>query len=166
MSHSLRPMTSVLRPITPRDHDWVLDANETHVEVLSPLDQPRLDQLLDWADRADIIEHDGQRAGFVITMAGDSAYDGFYFGNFRDRYAEAFYYLDRIVVTEHFHRLGLGSFAYNELENVAARHQRMALEVDIEPPNEASIAFHRKRGYVDLVTVGETEKSMLMVKEF
>ena len=48
---------SILRPVTADDHAFVLDLNERNVDLLSPVDEPRLLELLDWADR-DRIEAD------------------------------------------------------------------------------------------------------------
>ena len=52
-----------LRPIEPADHPWVLEVNERHVDLLSPLDDDRLSYLLARTDRGDLIEVDGVRAG-------------------------------------------------------------------------------------------------------
>jgi uncharacterized protein len=141
-------MTTVLRPITPRDHDSVLALNERHVELLAPLDRPRLLELVEAADRADVIDMDGEFAGFVITFASGSSYDGENFAWFAERH-EDFCYLDRIVLHEHFHRRGLGTFVYDQLEGDCGRPV-FALEVNLDPPNEPSLAFHRARGYVEV----------------
>ena len=58
---------SVLRPITPADHDAVLAWNAAHVELLSPLDEDRLDALLDWCDLGCVITTDGRDGGFVFN---------------------------------------------------------------------------------------------------
>ena len=53
-----------------------------------------------------------------------------------------------MVVHENFRRLGLGSVVYDELEAYAQDLASVfALEVNLDPPNEPSLAFHRKRGY-------------------
>ena len=133
---------SLLRPITPADHAEVLALNERHVELLG------------LADRAAVIEHGGGFAGFVLTFRSGTAYDSVNYRWFTERYGD-FYYLDRVVVHESYRRLGLGSQVYDELE----AHGRqlasvLALEVNLDPPNDASLAFHRGRGYT---RVGEQE---------
>ena len=45
-------MTGVLRPMTAADHHDVLDLNERHVELLSPLDEDRLVAPAGWSARA------------------------------------------------------------------------------------------------------------------
>ena len=165
MSGSGAPL---LRPITPADHADVLALNERHVALTSPLDEPRLAQLVAWADRACVVDLDGAFAGFVLTFAGGSAYDGENFGWFtawsRGRHADLAY-LDRVVVHEEFRRQGLASRVYDDLEATCARPV-LTLEVNLDPPNEPSLAFHRGRGYVE---VGQKDSGghlvSLMAKE-
>ena len=147
-------MTARLREITPADHADVLALNERHVELTAPLDEARLAQMQGWADRACVIDVDGSFGGFVITFATGSAYDGENFAWFGQRYDDLCY-LDRIVVHEDFQRRGLGSFAYDELEAGCGRPV-LTLEVNLDPPNEPSLAFHRRRGYLE---VGQGEAS-------
>lgn len=137
-----------LRPITAADHADVLALNERNVEMLAPLDTPRLSQLLAWADHALVIDVDGGFGGFVITFASGASYDGENFGWFSERYAD-FCYLDRVVIHENFRRRGLGSLVYDELESSSGR-PLFALEVSLDPPNEASLAFHHARGFVEV----------------
>ena len=139
---------SLLRPITAADHDAVLDLNERHVELLSPLDETRLAELLAVADNAAVIDVDGAFAGFVITFAAGSAYDGENFGWFTERYDD-FCYLDRVVIDGAFRRRGLASAVYDELESSCGR-PLFALEVNLDPPNTASLAFHQARGYTEV----------------
>jgi predicted GNAT superfamily acetyltransferase len=136
---------SVLRPLTPADHAEVLALNERNVELLAPLDEARLVQLVGWADTAAAIAVDVGFAGFVLTFASGSGYDGENFSWFCERYPDVAY-LDRVVIHEDFRRRGLATLVYDELESTCGR-PIFALEVNIEPPNEPSLAFHRARGF-------------------
>lgn len=153
----------LLRPITAADHEDVLALNERHVELTAPIDRTRLLELAGAAEHADVIDVAGRFAGFVITFGAGAAYDGVHFTWFAQRYAD-FCYLDRIVIHEDFQRRGLGSFAYDLLEGSCGR-PTFALEVNIDPPNEPSLAFHRARGFTE---VGRSDASghlvSLMVK--
>lgn len=160
-------MPSILRPITPADFDDVLALNERNVELLSPMDQGRLREIMSLSDHASVITHDDAFAGFVITLEAGVDYDSSNYQWYDEKYDD-FYYLDRVVLHEDFRRLGLGTIVYDELETRArGLANRFALEVNIEPPNEASLAFHHKRGYRD---VGERafddHRVALLVKEF
>lgn len=155
-----------LRPITDHDVPAVLDLNERDVHLLAPLDASRLEQLRGWADRADVIDLGEQVAGFVVTFAAGTAYDSENYHWFGQRFGDDFYYLDRIVIGADVRRRGLARFVYDALEAVAARTGRMTLEVNLDPPNEGSLAFHRGRGYVDLDSRGEPGHVLtLMTKE-
>ncbi len=157
-------MTSSLRPITPADHDAVVALNERFVHLTAPMDQPRLAELVAASDRADVIDVDGHFAGFVITFAAGAAYDGMHFAWFAERYDD-YCYLDRIVIDEPFQRRGLGTFVYDAVENGCAR-PLLALEVNIDPPNEPSLAFHRARGFVEVGVEGtDDHRVVLMTKE-
>lgn len=140
------------RPMVPDDHVEVLALNADFVELLSPIDEERLQRLVAWSDRALVVELDGGFAGFVLTFATGSAYDGENFAWFGARYDDL-HYLDRIVLAPHTRRQGVASAVYDELERDCGRPV-LCLEVNLEPPNEASLAFHRGRGYVE---VGQRE---------
>ncbi len=155
--------TPRLRAITDDDVVAVLDLNHRHVELLSPLDAPRLLQLRGWAQRADVIDLDGEVAGFVVTFAPGSDYDSDNYRWFAQRYDD-FSYLDRVVVDAPFRRRGLARFVYDQLE--ARAGARMLLEVNVDPPNEPSLAFHRGRGYVEVGRAGDPGHVVaLMAKE-
>lgn len=138
----------VLRPVTPADYAAVLALNERNVELLAPMDHAHLDGLLALAATAGVIEVEGSFAGFVITFASGSDYDGENFGWFSERFAD-FGYLDRVVIHEDHRRRGLGSQVYDELESSCGR-SLFALEVNLDPPNAASLAFHSARGFVEV----------------
>jgi uncharacterized protein len=141
---------TLLRPITPADRGSVLAWNEAHVELLSPLDDERLDALLGWCDLGCVITDDGRDLGFVLTFAAGSAYDSANFRWFASRY-DAFYYLDRIVVEPDVRRTGIASRVYDEIEDRARQVAPvMCLEVNVDPPNQASLEFHRRRGYLEV----------------
>jgi predicted GNAT superfamily acetyltransferase len=156
-----------LRPVTDADMPEVLALNERNVEALAPMDEDRLQLLQKWSDRFDVLEHDGGFAGFVITFAPGSPYDSENYRWFTERHSSGFYYLDRIVLDESVRRQGLGGFVYDELERVAARHGRLCLEVNLVPRNDASLAFHDRRGYQEVGRIGDAAHLVsLMEKTF
>ncbi|HET6168427.1 MAG TPA: GNAT family N-acetyltransferase, partial [Marmoricola sp.] len=137
-----------------------------NVALLSPLDEARLGALLGWSDLGCVIRHDGRDVGFVLTFAGGTAYDSGNYRWFSERYP-AFYYLDRVVVDPSARRAGIGTRVYDEIEERArSLAPVMCLEVNLDPPNEPSLEFHRRRGYVE---VGQDDATghlvSLMAKE-
>lgn len=155
-----------LRPISEADVPAVLGLNHRHVELLSPLDAERLLWLVGVADHADVVDLDERVVGFVVTMAPGSDYDSDNYGWFASRYGESFYYLDRIVVAEEMRRRGLAAFVYDAMEKVAQSFGRMTLEVNVDPPNLGSLAFHERRGYREVGRRGDPGHVVgLMAKE-
>jgi uncharacterized protein len=156
---------ATLRPITPSDVDDVLALNERNVVKLAPLDAARLAEIQDWADRVDVLDVDGDFAGFVVTFGPGTPYDSDNYRWFTDRFDD-FYYLDRIVLHEDFRRRGLGGFVYDDVEETARKHGRLALEVNLVPRNDASLAFHESRGYVEVGRLGDDDHLVtLMTRE-
>jgi hypothetical protein len=155
-----------LRRITPDDHDDVLALNKANVVKLAPMDRDRLVALERIADRFDVIDVDGEFGGFVVTFAPGTSYDSENYRWFSERH-QHFYYLDRIVLEPHHRRQGLATFVYDELEQVARRYGRLALEVNLLPRNDASLAFHARRGYVEVGQTGDpTHLVSMMEKQF
>ncbi|QWC86208.1 GNAT family N-acetyltransferase [Nocardioidaceae bacterium] len=151
-------MSARLRPLRDADVDRVLALNEEHVAVLSPLDRARLTQLRGWAQRFDVVvleepDEDEQVVGFVVVVGPGSAYDSAKYRWFDAAYDE-FLYLDRIVLDARVHRRGLGTIVYDEVEGDAVSHGRLCLEVDTDPPNAASLAFHASRGFTEVARLG------------
>jgi uncharacterized protein len=159
----VRPGLS-LRPIEPRDHAFVVELNQAHVHLTAPLDTARLVELLGWSERAVIIDVDGAQAGFVLLFAPRTAYDSASYLEL-SRLFDEFIYLDRIVIAEAFQRQGLGTAVYDELEATASASCRMVLEVNIDPPNEPSLEFHRARGYAGVAEFGPADHRVLQMSK-
>jgi uncharacterized protein len=153
----------LLRPVNDRDVADVLALNERNVMALAPMDEPRLHELRGLADHFDVIDVDGAFGGFVVTFAPGTSYDSENYRWFSDR-RDDFYYLDRIVLHEDVRRRGLGGFVYDEVERTAARHGRLALEVNLVPRNEPSLLFHERRGYVEVGRLGD-ERHLVSLME-
>lgn len=137
------------------DLQTVVALNEAHVELLSPLDEPRLRQLMRWTSRSDVIVCDGEVAGFVLVFPAGTPYDSPNYRWFTRRYGDSFHYLDRVVVDGRYRRRGLAGAAYDVIEAEAAGHGVLALEVNLDPPNRASLAFHAARGYAEVGRLGD-----------
>ena len=153
-----------LRRITPDDHDDVLALNAANVVKLAPMDRDRLVALERIADRFDVIDVDGEFGGFVVTFGPGTPYDSENYRWFSERHRQ-FYYLDRIVLEPHHRRQGLATFVYDELEQVARRYERLALEVNLVPRNDASLAFHERRGYVEVGQLGDQAHLVSMMEK-
>jgi predicted GNAT superfamily acetyltransferase len=154
----------VLRPLRDEDAPDVLALNEANVRMLAPLDEEGLRRLQALSDRFDVLEVDDEFAGFVVTMAAGGEYDSPYYSWFSEN-VDGFYYLDRIVLSPRHRRLGLGGFVYDEMERAATPYGRMCLEVNLIPRNDASLAFHAARGYVELDRFGDDEHLVSLMEK-
>jgi predicted GNAT superfamily acetyltransferase len=90
----------------------------------------------------------GDVDAFLIAFDQDARYDSPNFEWFRARYAR-FVYVDRVVVAGHARGRGLARRLYADLFDHAARagHDLVACEVNEDPPNPASDAFHAALGF-------------------
>ncbi len=152
-----------LRPARTEDEDAVLALNLAEEVSLAPMDRARLRYLRSCADRFDVIEVDGSRAGFLVTMVAGADYDSPNYRWFSARYGADFYYLDRIALAPEVRRRGVAGQVYDEVEAVAAAHGRMALEVNLVPPNPASLAFHARRGYAEVGRLGDADHLVVLL---
>ena len=148
--------------------DWptVLALNEASVLELSPLDEARLEYILELAQVGLVTEHDSEVAAFAIAVAPGAPYDSANYRWFAERY-ERFLYLDRIAVDAAHRRRGLGALLYDAMEQAAQPFGRMVCDVNVQPRNDASLGFHAARGYQDVgrLVHGDVKTVALMCKE-
>ncbi len=128
--------------------DAVLRLNQDHVAELSHLDQASLRRLIDAAFWASVAN--GGDA-FALAFDQDADYDSLNFRWFKDRY-ERFVYVDRIAVAGSARGRSLANRLYRNLfdEAAAQGHSIVVCEVNLEPPNHASDAFHRSHEFEEV----------------
>jgi predicted GNAT superfamily acetyltransferase len=51
------------------------------------------------------------------------------------------------------------------MERVAAPYQRLDLEVNLVPRNEVSLAFHARRGYVEVGRLGDEDHVVSLLEK-
>lgn len=126
----------------------VLELNQLNVTELSALDGDRLDQLVAAAFHASAAA-DGN--AFLLAFDQDADYDSPNFHWFRARYSH-FVYVDRVAVAASRRGRGLASVLYRGLFDAAleAGHSLIACEVNLDPPNPASDAFHAGQGFEEV----------------
>jgi len=90
-------------------------------------------------------------AGYLIGYAHDAAYDGEEFKWFQSR-GRDFVYVDQIAVAADSRSRGVGAALYRALETFAANKalRTLTCEVNLEPPNPGSMAFHRRLRFLEI----------------
>jgi hypothetical protein len=136
------------RPIEADDKDWVLALNELHAVELSSLSAGRLAQMIAQAFYAKAVD---DQAAFLLAFDQEADYDSPNFLWFRERLGR-FVYVDRIAVAAAQRGRGLARTLYDDLFRAARDrgHAAVVCEVNADPPNPGSDAFHAALGFAEI----------------
>jgi predicted GNAT superfamily acetyltransferase len=147
-------MATQVREMIPNDFSWVIALNQLHVPAVSDAEGERFAYLYERSAIALTAWVDDAPAGFSLTMTHGLDYDSSNYQWFSDNY-DHFIYLDRVVVDESFHRHGVGRALYAETERLGLLEvpdaEVFGLEVNVEPRNDVSLAFHERLGFAELL---------------
>lgn len=141
-------------PVDPIDEqsgavqDALLDLNNVHQVETSFLTRQDWDHMVAQSFCATCFE---QTAGFLIVFDETADYDSPNYLWFRER-LDRFVYVDRIVVGGAHRGRGIAKALYEDLfaRARAAGHDRVVCEVNLDPPNPGSDAFHDRLGFAEL----------------
>jgi len=139
-------MPSPISLVQPADEAAILILNNEHAAELSWLEPETLSRLL---SRSFYARRIGEAEAFIVAFDQDADYDSPNFRWFRDRYPR-FVYVDRVVVAKRARSRGHARRLYQSLFEQArqAGHAIVTCEVNADPPNPASDAFHANLGFV------------------
>ena len=128
--------------------DELLRLNNWSARETSMLTRQRFDSIISSASVAIYVE---PRVAFLLAFAESDDYDGGHFLWFRNRF-DAFLYIDRVVVAEHYRRQGLGRLLYVDVFERAEQlgHKTVVCEVNLQPPNPISDKFHAGLGFEEV----------------
>jgi predicted GNAT superfamily acetyltransferase len=134
-----------IETIAAADLPQLLALNNAHAQELSWLGPERLRELL---GRAFLARRIGQVDAFLLAFDQDADYDSPNFLWFQSRVSR-FVYVDRIVVASPARGRGAARRLYEDLFAHArdADHGQIVCEVNSDPPNTASDAFHAALGF-------------------
>lgn len=141
-------MSEPLLSLTPEVLPAILALNNAHARELSWLEPERLEYLV---GQAFLVLRAGEADAFLMTFDQDADYDSENFLWFRARYPR-FVYVDRVVVADQARGRGLARRLYEALFDKAraAGHTLVTCEVNADPPNPASDAFHAALGFAEV----------------
>ncbi|MFZ8996871.1 MAG: GNAT family N-acetyltransferase [Ilumatobacteraceae bacterium] len=142
-----------LRDYRPSDLESVHVINQGEVPAVGSEEIADLAHIAAESVIALVAEVDDAMAGFCMVLAPGADYDSGNYQWFSERYDD-FVYLDRIAIPSSYQRLGIGRAMYAEVEQRTGRVRPTAtwftLEVNLEPRNDRSLAFHAAMGFVEV----------------
>jgi predicted GNAT superfamily acetyltransferase len=141
-----------IRDFAPDDLDPVWRLNEAAVDAVSSVTRDQMLALVGMSRDVLVIDDGDEIIGFCNTFNPGANYNSINYRWFSERYAE-FVYLDRIVIAESHRNRGLGALLYSEVERrmqVSDAPDLLTCEVNFDPPNEGSLRFHKRIGFLPL----------------
>jgi len=130
----------------------VLELNEANVPAVGSLDLERLAAIVAESPIALVVEIDDTIVGFCLVLGADAAYDSVNYRWFAERFDDHMY-LDRVAFDAGYQGCGLGTLVYAEVDRLLNSFEgvkRLTLEINVDPPNEQSLAFHSRQGFVEV----------------
>ena len=125
--------------------DFILEANNINKPQVGFLKKERLESLLNQANYCKVAKFNGYSAGFLLCLPKNKKYDSPNYKWVSENFSN-FVYIDRISVIPKFQNEKIGSALYTDLIYFSALndYERILCEVNIMPPNPASIRFHKR----------------------
>mgnify|MGYP000013879934 FL=1 len=164
------PLTVALRPVSAADHPRLLELNNQAVPAVPTETLESMAELLE-VSQWSVVAEDGNGVvqGAVITVSPGAEYHSENYRYFEETFDQHFY-IDRVFVDQAARSGGIGRVLYRAVEDESRRLGIPAVtcEVNLEPPNPQSLAFHHREGFRDLdtqSTKGGSVVVQLMVKD-
>jgi predicted GNAT superfamily acetyltransferase len=141
-------MSAAIRELRSSDLDRLLEINQANTPEVGSVDCERLAFIFDEATIRRGVTVDDGLVGFTLVLGPSSAYDSVNYRWFQTNHPGS-WYLDRVAISTGYRRRGLGTGLYENVFDAlgAARAGALGLEVNLEPPNPASMAFHERLGF-------------------
>jgi uncharacterized protein len=144
-----------IREATAADHAAILAVNGQSVPGVSAFDAAKLET--HWRRRpircSWSVGEDGV-AGYLIAFTPDAEYQGACFRWFQENRPGSLY-IDQVAIGASARRTGAGSALYDAAERAALERglDLLTCEVNLDPPNPESMAFHAARGFQQVGTL-------------
>ena len=145
----------ILRPYRDADLPILVDVNDGAYPAVPITSAAELADLIAMSTVRVVVEADGVPVGFVLGMPPGLDYASENYVYFSERAREQgrdVVYVDRIVLAPALRSRGLGPQLYAAVFDEARRvgAPEVLCEVNVEPPNPGSLAFHTRLGFVEV----------------
>lgn len=159
-------MPALIRDVRDEELPVVLALNESAVPHVNCIDLAQMQKFRAEAAYFRVAVVDDRPAAFLVGLRPDADYHSPNFRWFCARYPD-FAYIDRVAVAGTARRRGLGAALYRDFEATFMGFcPRLACEVNLRPPNEASMQFHYRMGFEQVgsqtIDGGAKEVAMLI----
>ena len=158
-------MPAIIRPATAEDAAAIVALNTDSEAVLSPMGRDRFEALRQRCALLQVAEQAGVVAGFLMAFCDGSDYDSENYRWFSTHYSD-FLYIDRVVVSRQYRGRGIASSFYEDALKWAARRGLHCLvaEIDIKPPNTASLKFHAAFGFAEVGRLAHSPRKVVSLQ--
>ncbi len=148
----------------------ILQINAESVPGVAALDESEFVRLMAMPNHHVAIESPNHLVvGYALAFNSNAPYDGEEFQIFQRKLLKPFIYIDQVATRIDSRRMGIGSAIYDALENEARLCDASTLccEVNIDPPNPESMAFHQKRGFSqsEILATADGRRVALLIKD-
>ncbi|WP_456820985.1 GNAT family N-acetyltransferase [Cellulomonas sp. URHB0016] len=161
-------MSTPLRAVAAGDVPALAALNDAAVPAVNGLGVDGLAAHVPACDLALVADGDDGPLGFLLALAPGAGYTSENYRWFAEHVPGSLY-VDRVVVAPHAHGRGIGRMLYAAVDDRARELglTTVTCEVNLEPPNPGSLAFHSRLGFAQVgeqATKGGTVRVALLAR--
>ncbi|MDZ4759575.1 MAG: GNAT family N-acetyltransferase [Alphaproteobacteria bacterium] len=159
-------MRLAVRDAGTEDEDFILALNAACDPHVGMMDRSGFRSIAAAAHCVAVATSGAKRQGFIILLRPGAAYDSDNYAWFEQRF-DRHLYIDRVAVDASARGRGVGQALYAEALAIAVAHadERLTAEVNADPPNPASLAFHLANGFCPLLSrLSRSGKTVAMLE--